>query len=73
MKFKDWGNLSRELFEIEGIDKNTGEVSSLISKMWNDNYNFMELVGSDKFSYGSEIAKKLKNRKKRYLQSNMKI
>ena len=60
MKFKDWGNLSRELFEIEGIDKNTGEVSSLISKMWNDNYNFMELVGSDKFSYGSEIAKKAK-------------
>lgn len=32
MKFKDWGRFSRQLLELNGTDKQTGEVSSIISK-----------------------------------------
>lgn len=57
MKFKDWGKLSKEFLRLEGAEKNTGEISTIISKMWNDNYNLMELL-SNKFTYLEEIEKK---------------
>lgn len=56
-KFKDWGRLSKEFLELEGIDKETGEKTTIISKMWNDNYNLMELL-SNKFTYKEEVEKK---------------
>ena len=49
LKFKDWGRFSRELLELVGVEISTGEQCSIISKMWNDNYNFMELMTKDKF------------------------
>lgn len=58
MKFKDWGRLSKELLELQGTDKQTGEVSSIVSRMWNENYNLMELIATDRFSYGYEIKQK---------------
>jgi CRISPR-associated endonuclease Csn1 len=58
LKFKDWGRLSKELLQLQGIDKQTGEISSIISKMWNDNYNLMELIATDKFSYREDIEEK---------------
>ncbi len=58
LKFKDWGRLSKELLLLQGIDKQTGEISSIISKMWSDNYNLMELIATDKFSYGYNIEQK---------------
>lgn len=60
MKFKDWGRFSRQLLELNGTDKQTGEVSSIISKMWNENYNFMELMAEDKFTYSEEIEQRVK-------------
>lgn len=62
-KFKDWGRLSKELFELEGADKTTGELSTIISRMWNENYNFMELLSSN-FTYKEEIEKKSSNLEK---------
>lgn len=59
-KFKDWGRLSRELLELKGTDKQTGEVMSVISKMWESNYNLMELIATDNFTYKSEIEDKAK-------------
>lgn len=57
-KFKDWGRLSKALLNVEGLDKTTGEVATVIQKMWNDNYNLMELIESGNFTYKEEIQKK---------------
>lgn len=62
-KFKDWGRLSKELLELEGADRTTGELSTIISRMWNENYNFMELLSSN-FTYKEEIEKKSNNLEK---------
>ena len=59
-KFTGWGRLSKELLNLEGADKDTGEVKSIIVRMWDENYNLMELL-SDRFSYKEEIAKRVKN------------
>lgn len=59
-KFKDWGRLSKELLQVEGIDKSTGEESTVIQKMWSDNYNLMELIESDNFTYKQNIEEKSK-------------
>lgn len=59
-KFKEWGKLSRELLNLEGADKDTGEVLPLITRMWEENYNLMELL-SDRFTYRDEIQKKSSN------------
>ena len=58
-KFKDWGRLSKEFLETEGADKETGEIATIISRMWNENYNLMELL-SGKFTYLEAIEKKTK-------------
>ncbi len=60
MKFKDWGRLSKELLLTEGVDCETGEVSTIIQKMWNDNYNLMELIESGNFTYKKAIEEKTK-------------
>lgn len=57
-KFKDWGKLSREFLEMQGCDKRTGEAISLIRALWNTNYNLMELIHSDDFSFAETIESK---------------
>lgn len=52
-KFKDWGRLSRAVLELEGADRQTGEIKSIISRMWDENYNLMQLLSED-FTY-SEV------------------
>ena len=59
LKFKDWGKLSKEFLELAGAEKATGEITTIISKMWNENYNLMELMSS-KFTYLEEIEQKTK-------------
>lgn len=56
-KFKDWGRLSKEFLELEGANKSTKEKTTIISMMWNENYNLMELL-SNNFTYIDEIKKK---------------
>ena len=34
-KFKDWGRLSKELLQVEGIDKSTGEESTVYNGLIN--------------------------------------
>lgn len=55
MRFRDWGRLSRELLELEGADKSTGEVKTIIRRMWDDNKNLMQLL-SDDYTYMQEIS-----------------
>lgn len=60
-RFKEWGNLSREFLNIEGADRDpetsTGEIMPLLTRMWEENYNLMELL-SNKFSYRDTIAER---------------
>lgn len=57
-KFKDWGRFSKELLTLQGCQKSTGEILSIIRALWDTNYNFMELITSKEYSFGEEIASK---------------
>ncbi|MBP9988394.1 MAG: type II CRISPR RNA-guided endonuclease Cas9, partial [Ruminococcus sp.] len=60
LRLKDFGRLSRKfLAEIEGADKETGEVSTIIEALWNTQNNLMELL-SDKFTF-TEVCNNFKN------------
>ena len=54
-KFKDFGRLSRTfLTGIEGTCKETGEVATVISMMWESNDNLMELL-SERYTFADTI------------------
>ena len=57
-KFNDWGRMSKQFLELQGMDKETGEVLSLIQAMWQTNFNMMELLHSERFTFGEELQKK---------------
>ena len=57
-KFGDWGRMSREFLELEGIDKETGEVVTLIHAMWDNSMNMMELIHSDRFTFAESLESK---------------
>ena len=57
-KFKDWGRFSRELLELQGCDKTTGEVISIIRAMWENSLNFMELINSDSYTFKEALEEK---------------
>lgn len=57
LKLKGFGRLSRKLLcGIEGAEKNTGEVLSIIRAMWETNCNLMQIL-SDKFTFAEKIEK----------------
>lgn len=58
LKFKDWGKLSKEFLELSGIDKEFGDESTIISRLWNNNCNLMELL-SKRYSYLEVIQEKV--------------
>lgn len=62
-KFKDWGRLSKSFLELEGANKETGEVQTVIQRMWNENYNLMELLSSN-FTYREEVEERAKKLEK---------
>ena len=57
LKLKDFGRLSRKfLAELEGVDKITGEVTTVINALWNSQNNLMEIIAdSDKYSFADVI------------------
>lgn len=49
MKLKDFGRLSRRfLEELEGVNKATGEVTTVIGALWNTQNNLMEIIADEK-------------------------
>lgn len=46
IRFRDWGRLSRAFLELEGADRETGEILTLINRMWHENVNLMECLSS---------------------------
>ena len=61
LKFKDWGNLSKEFLELSGHSKDTGEIQPLIEMMWNTGDNLMEILDKDRYSYMDEVEKRQNN------------
>ncbi len=57
LKLKDFGRLSRAFLEgIEGVDKATGEVVTIISAMWNTQNNLMEIIADEeKYTFAKVI------------------
>lgn len=53
-KFKDWGRLSKEFLELEGADKETGEIMPIWQRLWEDNVNLMQLL-SERYTYQEEL------------------
>lgn len=57
LRFKDFGRMSRAfLCQLQGVDKATGEVFSVMEALWNTNCNLMELL-SDRFTFAQELEK----------------
>lgn len=54
IKFNDWGRLSKEFLELEGADRQTGEIKTIIRRMWEENFNLMELLSS-RFTYADAL------------------
>lgn len=60
LNFKDFARLSKELLcDTYEIDMETGEIISIIDKMWNENLNLMEIL-SDRYNYRKRIEEKNK-------------
>lgn len=57
IKIKDFGRLSRRfLTELEGVSKETGEVTTILRAMWETNDNLMEIL-SDRYTFAEELEK----------------
>ena len=55
IKIKDFGRLSRKfLTEFEGVYKETGEVMTIMSALWNTNDNLMEIL-SDRYTFRENV------------------
>lgn len=65
-KFNGWGKLSKKLLtDIKGADVETGEAKTIMQRMWDENYNFMQLVGGNsQFNYKDIIEEQTKKIKK---------
>jgi len=58
LNFSGWGTMSEKfLAKLEGFSKETGEVRSIISTLWETNDNLMEILSS-KYSFREELNNK---------------
>lgn len=61
LKYKDFGKLSKKLLNgIEGVDKNTGEIGTIIQLMWSTNKNLMQLL-SNRYTFTEIIEGEQRN------------
>lgn len=67
-KYSDFGRLSKKLLEgIEGADKRTGEVGTVMHFLWNTNDNLMQIIADgDKYNF----KEKIENINKEYYSEN---
>lgn len=58
MKFSGWGRLSRKFLDgITAMNKETGELQTIIEAMWSTQHNLMELLDSS-YGYVSQTGKR---------------
>lgn len=56
LKLQGWGRLSKRLLaETEGINKETGEVTTVINELRNTNRNLMKIVASNDYTFSEKI------------------
>lgn len=57
LRIHDFGRLSRRFLSgVEGVRKETGEVMTVISALWETQYNLMEIVAdADRFTFKDEL------------------
>ena len=61
IKIKDFGRLSKKfLTEFEGVCKETGELMTIMSALWNTNDNLMELL-SERYTFKENLEAYYKN------------
>lgn len=72
IRLKDFGRLSAKLLNgIEGCDKQTGEVYTVVNALWNTQYNLSEIILSDEvFTFKKEIEDYQKDY---YSENNMRL
>lgn len=59
LNYKDFGRLSRRFLNgIEGANKETGEIFTILSALWNTNCNMSELL-SDRYTFAEVIKEEL--------------
>lgn len=57
-KIEDFGKLSGEfLYGIEGVDKKTGEITTILQTMWDKNLTMMEILYNSRYTFAEEINK----------------
>jgi CRISPR-associated endonuclease Csn1 len=54
IRFKDWARLSKKFLNTQGADTKTGEVLTIIQRMWSENLNLQQILSSD-FTYLDNI------------------
>ncbi|MCR5195994.1 MAG: type II CRISPR RNA-guided endonuclease Cas9 [Pseudobutyrivibrio sp.] len=57
-KFKDWGRMSKAMLELQGCDKETGEIKTIINALWDTNNNLMELINGEEFTFKEALEEK---------------
>lgn len=56
LKFQGWGRLSERLLTgIEGTNRETGEITTIINELRNTNRNFMQIVASNDYTFAECI------------------
>lgn len=56
LKFKDFGRMSRHfLCELQGVNKQTGEICTVLQAMWENNDNLMQVLDSEKYTFAEVI------------------
>lgn len=61
IKIKDFGRLSvRFLKEFEGVSKETGEVTTILRELWETNYNLMEILAEDHYTFQESIKEEVR-------------
>ncbi|MBE5750671.1 MAG: type II CRISPR RNA-guided endonuclease Cas9 [Clostridiales bacterium] len=55
--FKEFGRLSKELLLdiVGGVDQATGEIYTILNRLYNTNYNFNQLLFADEYNFRKEI------------------
>ncbi len=55
--FKEFGRLSKELLcdIVGGVDQTTGEIYTILNRLYNTNYNFNQLLSADEYTFGKAI------------------
>lgn len=58
LNFADWGRLSKQFLQgIKFVNKETGEITTIIDELWQTNQNLQELIFSGTYTLSEELEK----------------